>query len=692
MNVSLQDGDDAVQSSLPTAKSPRPRLLQRESASTRELSRSTDTLTDGIVFAADVSRNTLDSESGALAPNTAGAGDRHGRLLLAALLESFCRLSESNSGDPRRAERLFTVLCRTLSAMGILDADNVDELASVRSAYSRAFRQLMAQARQAIDLEDMALAQPPDAHTPPPDALVLRQHQPPHVPSARPTPLLPHLAPGASLDDWLGLDDSRYRNEWEELAMLGRGGFGAVYRARNKMDDVEYAVKRVHLPSAAACVPARGAHPHTKVFREIKALARLHHPNIIRYFSSWLEHSRQDDHSQGWLALTGPGDTLTDETSEDGGGSARFVTEDEGSNDIVFEETHASNGRSTISTSTEEGSLSDLSSSVEYISRETATGQAIAIRSRRAFPSPHGNSLPRRHTASVPASSPRLMLYIQMHLCSFTLRDYLVARDARFHQSTEPGRTIAKPECLSLLKAILTGVAHVHAQGLAHRDLKPTNVFLALTDDPCEPGAVAITTSDLSSDGHPTQRFVVPKLGDFGLALLPTSPDTTTTDTTPLPPLPHSPADVTRAGLGTPTYAAPEQQTPMAQASDPRSGDMYSIAIILFELLHPHLNPSAPITRMERALLLSDLRNLLELPPPFISLHPTEAALILSLSCKTPHLRPTAGAVLASGVLDLPALRSNAPETERDRLVEENQKLRARVQALELAAAAAAAK
>ncbi|KAI8836559.1 hypothetical protein BC829DRAFT_52068 [Chytridium lagenaria] len=40
---------------------------------------------------------------------------------------------------------------------------------------------------------------------------------------------------------------SRYKNEFEELGCLGRGGFGVVYRARNRLDGQEYAVKKVKL-------------------------------------------------------------------------------------------------------------------------------------------------------------------------------------------------------------------------------------------------------------------------------------------------------------------------------------------------------------------------------------------------------------------------------------------------------------
>ncbi|KAK2703634.1 eukaryotic translation initiation factor 2-alpha kinase 3-like isoform X2 [Artemia franciscana] len=41
--------------------------------------------------------------------------------------------------------------------------------------------------------------------------------------------------------------NSRFLNEFETLSRLGKGGFGVVFEARNKLDTVRYAVKRVSL-------------------------------------------------------------------------------------------------------------------------------------------------------------------------------------------------------------------------------------------------------------------------------------------------------------------------------------------------------------------------------------------------------------------------------------------------------------
>lgn len=42
---------------------------------------------------------------------------------------------------------------------------------------------------------------------------------------------------------------SRYLHDFEPIHCLGKGGFGIVFEARNKIDDCHYAIKRIPLPS-----------------------------------------------------------------------------------------------------------------------------------------------------------------------------------------------------------------------------------------------------------------------------------------------------------------------------------------------------------------------------------------------------------------------------------------------------------
>ncbi|KAM4608022.1 interferon-induced, double-stranded RNA-activated protein kinase-like isoform 1-T1 [Polymixia lowei] len=74
---------------------------------------------------------------------------------------------------------------------------------------------------------------------------------------------------------------SRFSLEFDSIKHLGKGGFGRVYMARRKLEERYFAVKIVRCKM--------------KALREVGALADLQHPNIVRYYTSWIEDS---DYSQ----------------------------------------------------------------------------------------------------------------------------------------------------------------------------------------------------------------------------------------------------------------------------------------------------------------------------------------------------------------------------------------------------------
>ncbi|XP_033756606.1 LOW QUALITY PROTEIN: eukaryotic translation initiation factor 2-alpha kinase 3-like [Pecten maximus] len=86
---------------------------------------------------------------------------------------------------------------------------------------------------------------------------------------------------------------SRYKQDFEQMQVLGKGGYGVVFEARNKMDTCSYAVKRIELKSSAK----------EKVMREVRALATLEHTGIVRFFHAWQESPPpgwQEDMDRHW--------------------------------------------------------------------------------------------------------------------------------------------------------------------------------------------------------------------------------------------------------------------------------------------------------------------------------------------------------------------------------------------------------
>ncbi|XP_067381581.1 interferon-induced, double-stranded RNA-activated protein kinase isoform X1 [Channa argus] len=70
---------------------------------------------------------------------------------------------------------------------------------------------------------------------------------------------------------------SRFTSEFDCIERLGKGAFGRVFKARQKLLDKYYAVKIVRCKE--------------KALREVMALSDLHHSNIVRYYTCWMEES-----------------------------------------------------------------------------------------------------------------------------------------------------------------------------------------------------------------------------------------------------------------------------------------------------------------------------------------------------------------------------------------------------------------
>jgi translation initiation factor 2-alpha kinase 4 len=136
--------------------------------------------------------------------------------------------------------------------------------------------------------------------------------------------LVPQTARIPTIASRAAVPHSRWREEWDQLEILGSGAFGSVKKARHRLDGRTYAVKQIRLrrvPAEEANGPA-ASFRDDKLWREVDTLSRLNHPRIVRYFGTWLEFGEADENATGddtSSSMSGSGsDSASGSGTEDG--------------------------------------------------------------------------------------------------------------------------------------------------------------------------------------------------------------------------------------------------------------------------------------------------------------------------------------------------------------------------------------
>ncbi|KAF2632101.1 kinase-like protein [Macroventuria anomochaeta] len=373
-------------------------------------------------------------------------------------------------------------------------------------------------------------------------------------------------------DPWLrgypDLQNDRYVRDFSELEVVGKGGYGKVFKVKHKLDGSFYAVKRIIVPPAKlAKVQQHGPEALNSLLEEVRSLARFDHANIVRYHNAWLEFTAAPTEAPSVPTTTVlPNNRLLEDPANFSSSPSDLDYLQSKFDGILFEASSADSGADIVFEASNTGEADDPRSNTDRLSlreklsvkrRDRRTSQASqatiatvsSTRSRMSavedvsedFEDEDIEMIPRRHMPSsqdpttdlsdsmishsdMPAgplvstrpTGPVLTLNVQMSLYESNLAAFLSPDRIPF--SSQPGLTHCFHACVSLelLSNILSGVEYLHAQGVVHRDLKPANIFLALTTGRRSPyGSVDLSTCKPCPERE--CMHVVPRIGDFGL-------------------------------------------------------------------------------------------------------------------------------------------------------------------------------
>jgi len=396
---------------------------------------------------------------------------------------------------------------------------------------------------------------------------------------ARPAPI-PATAPRQAV--------SRFEQDFECLELLGRGAFGSVWRARNRVDHREYAIKIV--PYRFSQETDHLEHP---VLREVRTVAAIQHPNVIRYHGAWVEvgDASETPVPDVWstsLAEKSTADTLNwngPVLGDPSTGSLGSISIGDSSSGIVFE-------ASEVSQRTDSDEHADAG-----VPPKGGEGQILPY-------VPKASKAVQKHSAT---------LYVQSELVrGGTLQHWIAQRNAVVGdaQTSKAEASAWLRKAKDIFAQCVEVMSHLHQKGIVHRDIKPANILLS------ESGCV--------------------KLADFGLAKAMTNASVQKPALLNIDMAEGQGGEGTgnTRGVGTPAYASPEQ---MSQGTHSAESDVFSLGIVLAELLFPVQ------TQMERAVLLEGIR---AWPTPVLPKSSeadencTGEKLVLAMTSEDPRNRP----------------------------------------------------
>nr|POE72184.1 eukaryotic translation initiation factor 2-alpha kinase 1 [Quercus suber] len=395
------------------------------------------------------------------------------------------------------------------------------------------------------------------------------------------------LDPSMSIDTNGFHEKSRYFRDFQEIDLLGKGGFGAVFHVKNRIDDGHYAIKKIPFGhSYLEKIRVRGLQELDHLLREVRTLARLDHPNIVRYYAGWIEEAQftalpgdsiesisrdaLEDHDNNFSFHTSTASVACDRKSV----SLRrvYTQSDSAELDVVFE---TSTSLSPSKPGSNDQSMPNVSSpvagsAIEDASLASQLVDQLPIVAKYSMQKDHGwssvssttNPMDNEQLFRMPQRV--ITLCVQMSLHPFTLAEFLCSN--RKIQHTHCYHLQAS---IDILLAIMDGCEYLHRNDIVHRDLKPANILMGTKSSL---HSTTLSSSDSSSckaclkESKPPNPALEIRIGDFGLVdtLARTNPD-----------------DLSNShAVGTEIYRPANSSSNSSIALD-----IYALGIIAFEIL-----------------------------------------------------------------------------------------------------------
>lgn len=461
---------------------------------------------------------------------------------------------------------------------------------------------------------------------------------------------------------------SRYKHDFDEGIMLGRGGFGEVVKARNKLDGRVYAVKKI----------TATAFTLSHILQEVVLLSRLNHQYVVRYYTVWLEDSADvpESNPRASFSLSGSVDGSKDPSADEArkagvhGSVAGSVANSVATSVANSVATSIANSRAgsradsvanSAATSGRNSANSfdalhldplELPSSLSFHSLDIPSAsqdfmsdsgfvqfefgsddepESVAASTQELVEDTQcaetARPRPARERKEVVARTqlPKKTLYIQMEYCqNHTLADLI--RQGLYRHPEQYWR---------LLRQILVALAYIHSEGVIHRDLKPKNIFIDQANN-IKIGDFGLARQMVKPLGRQTSADPAANSPLVTLASLATSP----------PPADGGMDEELTTDVGTSLYAAVEMTSANQRRGYNEKVDIFSLGIIFLEMVWEM------DTEMERVQTIRRARmSQIDLPPKLVASKDmaVQVDIIRSALNHDPACRPSAAGLLKSG-------------------------------------------